>query len=657
MVKKTAALVKGISDNLIEGKTFLRPSEEFQKNANIQDRYLYEQAKKDPEAFWGKCAESLDWMVKWDAVLEQTPPFFKWFVGGKLNVSVNCLDRHVATETRDKAAVIWVGEGGEEKKLTYKELYSEVNLFANSMKALGVTKGDRVAIYLPQVPEAIIAMLACSRIGAVHTVVFGGFSADSLQGRIQDCEAKLLITADGGFRRGRVIPLKETSDEALRECPSIQHVVVIKRTGAAVSMTPGRDLWYHEALKGAAPFCKPEVMDSEDLLFVLYTSGTTDKPKGIMHTTAGYLLGVTMTMQWVFDIKPKDIFWCTADVGWITGHSYVVYGPLSNGVTQVVYEGTPDWPDRDRLWRIIEKYKVSVFYTAPTAIRASMKWGEQWPGGCDLSSLRLLGSVGEPINPAAWTWYYKHIGKERCPIVDTWWQTETGSILMAPLPGLTPLKPGSATMPLPGIDLKVLNEEGEEITCGSGYLAITKPWPSMIRGIYRDTERYQSTYWNKWNGEHYFTGDGARIDEDGYFWLLGRVDDVINVAGHRIGTAEVENALVDHPSVAEAAVIAVDDEIKGQAIVGFVILKEGHDATQEHQELLLNHVAHKIGAIARPKKVIFARDLPKTRSGKIMRRILRDIAEGRVLGDTTTLADPTILGELGGPEALPLDPS
>lgn len=604
---------------------------------------LYEQAAQDREAFWAKQAECLDWFRPWDTVLDWNPPYAKWFVGGKLNACYNCLDRHMGTPVAKKAALIWEGERGEERTLTYEELYGQVCKFSNILKSFGIQRGDKVAIYLPMIPEAVVAMLSCARLGAVHTVVFGGFSADSLKDRIQDAEAKLLITADGGFRKGKIVPLKETADRALEGCPSIQNVIVIKHTGQSVNIQT-REHWYDQLMQNASVECPPEVMDTEDELYILYTSGTTGKPKGIVHTTGGYLVGVTMTTRWVFDIKPADVYWCTADIGWVTGHSYVVYGPLSNGMTQLLYEGAPDFPERDRFWKLIEKYGVTILYTAPTAIRTFMKWGEEWPNSCDLSSLRLLGSVGEPINPEAWMWYHEHIGRGNCPIVDTWWQTETGSIMIAPLPGLTPLKPGSATMPLPGIDAAILNDEG--LVESSGYLAITSPWPSMLRGIHKDPVRFQETYWKKWNGGTYFTGDGAKRDPDGYFWLAGRVDDVINVSGHRLGTMEIESALVDYQAVAEAAVIATSHPITGQAIVAFVNLKEKIAPSPDLEDLLKGHVVKKIGAIARPSRIIFIGELPKTRSGKIMRRLLRDIAEGRIAGDTTTLSDPSVMADI-----------
>lgn len=604
---------------------------------------LLEEASQDREVFWAKQAECLDWFQPWDRVLEWNPPYAKWFACGKLNACYNCLDRHMATPIREKIALIWEGERGDSRTLTYEDLYREVNQFSNVLKSLGVQKGDKVAIYLPMVPEAVIAMLSCARLGAVHTVVFAGFSAESLRDRIFDAEAKILITADGGFRKGKVVPLKETVDHALAEVECIQHVIVLKHAELAVAMNPKRDVWYHELMQDAEGECPPEIMDAEDELFILYTSGTTGKPKGILHTTGGYMVAATTTTRWVFDIQPSDVYWCTADVGWITGHSYVVYGPLSNGMTQVIYEGALDFPERNRAWQLIEKYGVTILYTAPTAIRSFMKWGEHWPQGCDLSSLRLLGSVGEPINPEAWIWYHTHIGQGKCPVVDTWWQTETGSIMIAPIPSLSPLKPGSATKPLPGIDVAILDELGN--TQSSGYLAITSPWPSMLRGIHKDPTRYEETYWKKWGGLHYFTGDGAKQDEEGDFWLSGRVDDVINVSGHRLGTMEIESALVDDRRVAEAAVIGTTHAIKGQAIVAFVSVKEGHELT-DLEESLKQHVVKKIGALARPEKIIFTCDLPKTRSGKIMRRLLRDIAEGRVAGDSTTLSDPSVIGQI-----------
>ncbi|MBS0624759.1 MAG: acetate--CoA ligase [Verrucomicrobia bacterium] len=617
------------------------PSEDFRKEANVKNSTLFEEAAQDREAFWAKQAECLDWFKPWDQVLDWKPPYAKWFVGGKLNACYNCLDRHMGTSTQNKTALIWEGERGEEKSITYEELYAEVNQFSQALKKLGIRKGDKVAIYLPMIPEAVVAMLSCARIGAVHTVVFAGFSAESLKDRMVDAEAKLLITADGGFRKGKLLPLKEMADQALKAVPTVQNVVVVRHTQQPIALTSGRDHWYDHLIGEAPTECPPESMDAEDELFILYTSGTTGKPKGIVHTTGGYLVGATMTTQWVFDAKPSDIYWCTADVGWITGHSYVAYGPLANGMTQLLYEGAPDFPERNRFWKLIEKYGVTILYTAPTAIRTFMKWGEEWPQGCDLSSLRLLGSVGEPINPEAWAWYHQHIGGGRCPIVDTWWQTETGSIMISPIPGVTPLKPGSATFPLPGIDAKIVDEAGQPQT--SGYLTIASPWPSMLRGVHRDPARYEKTYWK--NGS-YFTGDGAKLDEDGYFWLMGRVDDVINVSGHRLGTMEIESALVDHRSVAEAAAIAIPHPIKGQTIVAFVTPKEKASFQPGFEEELKLHVAQIIGSFAKPERIIFINDLPKTRSGKIMRRLLRDIAEGRVAGDTTTLADPSVMEQI-----------
>ncbi|MEW6238136.1 MAG: acetate--CoA ligase [Candidatus Omnitrophota bacterium] len=634
----------GIEDLLREDRIF-DPSSAFQKQANASDRSLYESAAQDREAFWAQQAEGLDWFEKWHTVLEWNPPLARWFAGGKINASYNCLDRHIHNGIRNKAAIIWEGEPGEQRTLTYWDLYRDVNKFANCLKKLGVAKGDRVAFYMPMIPELVIGMLACARIGAVHSVVFGGFSPDALRDRINDAQAKVLITADGGYRRGNLLPLKHDADFALRETPSIEHVIIVMRGNFPLHVKEGRDHWYHRLMQQAEAYCEPEPMDAEDMLYILYTSGTTGKPKGIIHTTGGYLTGCYATTKYVFDLKPHDVFWCTADIGWVTGHSYVVYGPLLNGATQIMYEGAPDWPDRDRFWEIVEKYGASIFYTAPTAIRAFMKWGDEWPAKHDLSSLRLLGTVGEPINPEAWMWYHKTIGGERCPIVDTWWQTETGSIMITALPGLTRLKPGSATIPFPGIEADILTETGERVETGGGYLVLKSPWPSMLRGIYGDPERYKQQYWSKYD-HAYFAGDGAKRDADGYFWILGRVDDVINSAGHRISTMEVESALVDHKAVAESAAIGIQHELKGQAIAAFVTLKEGYNADGKLEQSIKDHVTQKIGAIARPEKVIFSADLPKTRSGKIMRRLLRDIAEGKTLGDTTTLADASIVERL-----------
>jgi len=638
------------ADLLREDRTF-PPPPEFRAQAIVRDERIYADAAGDPEAFWASFANELEWSRPWDQVLDWQPPHAKWFVGGRINISVNCLDRHVRGARRNKAALIWEGEPGDRRTLTYFDLFRQVSAFANVLKSLGITKGDRVALYLPMIPELAIAMLACARIGAVHSVVFGGFSAESLRDRINDARARLLVTADGGYRRGQIVALKQVADEALTETPSIEHVVVVQRGGSQmpVHIKEGRDHWYHRLMQDASFKCDPEQVDSEDLLYILYTSGTTGKPKGIVHTTGGYLVGTYATTKLVFDLKDEDVFWCTADIGWVTGHSYVVYGPLANGATVVMYEGAPDWPQKDRFWSLIERHGVTVFYTAPTAIRAFMRWGTAWPEQHDLSSLRLLGSVGEPINPEAWVWYFRFIGGKRCPVVDTWWQTETGMIMITPLPGVTTLKPGSATRPFPGISAEIRNERGDRVAVGGGLLALTRPWPSMLRGIYGDPERYVNQYWNKWGHDVYVTGDGAKRDGDGDFWLLGRVDDVINVAGHRIGTMEVESALVDHPSVAEAAVVGRAHEIKGQAIAAFVTLKEGVQTGPQAKDLiesLKDHVVRKIGSIARPDDILFAADLPKTRSGKIMRRLLRDIAEGKTLGDTTTLADPAVVARL-----------
>lgn len=638
---------------LTENRKF-PPSADFKAAAHVSDDSLRKQADANPEAFWESQANELDWFKKWNRVLEWKPPRAKWFVGGKTNVSMNCVDRHVQTWRRNKAALVWEGEPGDRRTLTYWDLYVEVQKFANVLKKLGVKKGDRVAIYMPLVPEVAIAMLACTRIGAIHSVVFGGFSPESLRDRINDSECKVLVTADGGYRRGSVVPLKRNADKALEETPSIKHVVVVQRRPGAggdeafATMKEGRDHWWHRLMADAEADCKPEQMDAEDVLYILYTSGTTGKPKGIVHTTGGYLVGVTTTTKLVFDLKEDDVFWCTADVGWVTGHSYLVYGPLANGATCVMYEGAPDWPERDRFWQICARYGVTILYTAPTAIRAFMKWGDQWPAKHDLSRLRLLGSVGEPINPEAWMWYREKIGGNRCPIVDTWWQTETGAIVISPLPGVTETKPGSATTPLPGFSAALLDVKANEIPKGGGLLALTKPWPSMLRTIWGDDDRYVQTYFSKWPGrpDLYFPGDGAKRDDDGYYWILGRVDDVLNVAGHRIGTMEVESALVEHPAVAEAAVVGKAHELKGQALAAFVTLRDGFKHSSELREELRAFVGEKIGAIAKPDDVLFSADLPKTRSGKIMRRLLRDIAEGRALGDTTTLADPNVVASL-----------
>ena len=632
----------------LESRTF-PPPEGFKKQALVVDTWMYDQADQDYEGFWARqAADLLDWSKDWDTILEWDLPFAKWFVGGQLNVAANCLDRHVDAGRGDRVAYHWEGEPGDTRTITYAQLRDEVARFANVLKGLGVARGDRVGIYMPMIPELPVAMLACARIGAPHSVVFGGFSAESLRDRINDAEATVLITADGGWRRGNAVPLKANADEALEGTPTIQHVVVVRRTEADVAMVDGRDHWYHELMADPAVTadCPPEPMDAEDLLYLLYTSGTTAKPKGIMHTTGGYLTQVAFTHKYVFDLQAEtDVYWCAADIGWVTGHSYIVYGPLANGATSVMYEGSPDHPDKDRWWSIVEKYKVTKLYTAPTAIRTFMKWGTQYLERHDLSSLVLLGSVGEPINPEAWVWYWEHVGGGRCPVVDTWWQTETGGIMISPLPGCTTLKPGSATFPLPGIGAEVVDDKGNPVKVGGGYLTLTRPWPGMLRGIYGDPERYRLTYWSRFEGR-YFAGDGAKLDDEGYFWLLGRVDDVMNISGHRVSTTEVESALVDHPTVAEAAVVGAKDETTGQAIIAFVTLKGGENADKAHGEALRQHVAKKIGPTARPKTVIFTDDLPKTRSGKIMRRLLRDVAERRDLGDTTTLADASVVDEI-----------
>jgi acetyl-CoA synthetase len=638
----------GTLDVLLTEDRRFPPSEDFRTRAVIGDPEIYKRADVDREAYWVEWAEKLDWFTSWDSVLEWKPPHAKWFVGGKLNVAYNCLDRHLNSSRADQAALIWEGEPGDVRTYTYEQLHDAVCRFANALKNLGVARGDRVTIYLPMIPEAAIAMLACARIGAVHSVVFGGFSPESLADRNNDAQAKVLITADGGWRRGGIVPLKSNADEALENSPTVENVVVVQRGGELsekvdAEMRKGRDHWYHDLMTHNSSDCPAEEMDSEDVLFILYTSGTTGKPKGVVHTTGGYLTQVAATTKVVFDLQDDDVYWCTADVGWITGHSYIVYGPLANGARVFMYEGAPDMPDRGRFWELCQKHAVTVFYTAPTAIRSFMRWGDDWPAQYDLSKLRLLGTVGEPINPEAWIWYHEKIGGSSCPIVDTWWQTETGSIMITPLPGITETKPGTATSPFPGIEATILNEAGEEAS--AGYLAITSPWPSMIRTVWGDDQRFRQTYWSKWDGI-YFTGDGAKRDEDGYFWILGRVDDVLSVAGHRIGTMEVESALVDHPAVAEAAVVGKSHEIKGQSIAAFVTLKDGHPGTDELLTEVREHVRHKIGAIAKPDVVIFTADLPKTRSGKIMRRLLRDIAEGQTVGDTTTLADPSVVARL-----------
>jgi acetyl-CoA synthetase len=628
------------------------PPPDFAAKAHIKSmaelEALRAEASADPETFWARLAETeLHWFKKWDRVLNWEPPHAEWFVGGKTNISYNCLDRHLETWRRNKAALIWEGEPGDTRTLTYQQLHTEVCRFANVLKRVGVEKGDRVALYMPLIPELAISMLACARIGATHSVVFGGFSSTALIDRINDAQCKVVVTADGGWRRGKEVKLKPAVDEAMKETPSVKSCIVVKRTGSKIHMESGRDHWWHELIATGGSNCPAEELDSEQPLFILYTSGTTGKPKGILHTTGGYLLQAHLTTKWIFDIKDEDIYWCTADIGWVTGHSYVVYGPLSNGATALMYEGAPNWPEPDRFWDIIERHQVNILYTAPTAIRAFIKWGEQWPLKHDLSSLRLLGTVGEPINPEAWMWYHRIIGKERCPIVDTWWQTETGAIMISPLPGATPTKPGSATKPFPGIEADVMTREGKPVGANEGgYLVITKPWPAMLRTIYGDDARYRDQYWSQIDGV-YFAGDGARKDRDGYFWIMGRIDDVINVAGHRLGTAEIESALVSHEAVAEAAVVAKPDDLKGSAIVAFVSLEGGRAPTDELREELRQHVAKEIGALARPDDLRFADALPKTRSGKIMRRLLREIAtSGSVAGDVTTLEDFSVLEKL-----------
>jgi acetyl-CoA synthetase len=641
-----AETTPAIENLFSEARTF-PPPDEFKARALVSDRSLYEQAEQDLEGFWADQARHLHWTRDWDRVLEWDLPFAKWFVGGQLNVADNCLDRHVEAGGGDKVAYHWEGEPGDTRTITYADLRDEVARFANALKSLGVQKGDRVNIYMGMVPELPVAMLACARLGAPHSVVFGGFSAEALRDRINDAEAKVLITQDEGWRAGNVVPLKRNADEAVAQTPTIEKVVVLRRTGNDVPWDDDRDVWWHELAEGQSTDCPPEPVDAEDLLYLLYTSGTTAKPKGIMHTTGGYLTGVAATHRLVFDLHPDDdVYWCAADIGWVTGHSYIVYGPLANHTTSVLYEGAPNFPEKDRWWEIIERYKVTILYTAPTAIRTFMKWGPDWPAKHDMSSLRLLGTVGEPINPEAWVWYQTNIGGGRCPVVDTWWQTETGMIMITPLPGLTELKPGSATFPFPGVDADIVDNDGNHVGIpGGGYLVLRKPWPAMLRGIYGDPERYKETYWGRFEGL-YFAGDGAKRDDDGYFWLLGRVDDVMNVSGHRISTTEVESALVDHQDVAEAAVIGKVDERTGQQIVAFVTLKGSVEAADDTTEVLREHVARKIGKLARPTTIIFTPDLPKTRSGKIMRRLLKDVAEERELGDVTTLADPAIVEEI-----------
>jgi acetyl-CoA synthetase len=639
-----------IKSVLVENRVFPPPAE-FSRSAHIasleQYQALWDRAKDDPEGFWAEQAQMLSWSKPWDKVLDWNPPFAKWFVGGQLNASYNCVDRHCEGPLKNKAALIWEGEPGDRRVLRYQDLQREVSRFANVLKDLGVGKGDVVAIYMPMVPELAIAMLACARIGAPHTVVFGGFSGEALAGRIQDCKAKVLVTADGGYRRGKVVPLKGHADDAVALCPTIKDVVVYRRTGEPVPMASGRDHWWHDLIADASAHCPAEPLDSEHPLYILYTSGSTGKPKGILHTTGGYLVGTALTTKWVFDLKEDDTYFCTADIGWVTGHSYLVYGPLANGASVVMYEGAPNWPDEARLWKIIEDYRVTILYTAPTAIRAFMKWGEHFPNRHDLSSLRLLGSVGEPINPEAWIWYQRVIGGGRCPIVDTWWQTETGAIMIAPLPGATPTRPGSATLPLPGIVPEVVSRDGKPVGAEQGgFLIIKQPWPAMLRTIYGDDERYRQQYWSEIPGV-YFTGDGARRDADGNYWIMGRVDDVLNVAGHRLSTMEIESALVSHPKVAEAAVVGKPDELRGQSIAAFVTLEGGQQASDALRQELRAHVVKEIGALARPDDIRFTEALPKTRSGKIMRRLLRDIAAGREsTGDTSTLEDLSTLAKL-----------
>src|SRR5712692_9150571 len=647
---ENATVQPNIDSILQEQRKFECPAE-FSQQAHIKSlaeyERLYKESVDDPEKFWGRAAGELHWFQKWDKVLEWNCPWAKWFVGGQFNLSYNCLDRHVDTWRKNKAAIIWESEPGEVRVLTYQQLHREVQKFANVLKALGVKKNDRVAIYMGMTPELAIAMLACARIGATHTVVFGGFSSNALIDRIHDSQASAVITQDGSYRRGAEVKLFPAVEEALKSCPSVKHVIVYKRTGTPINMQQGRDHWWHELMAKASDNCPAEPLDSEHPLYILYTSGTTGKPKGVVHTTAGYSVGTYLTTKWVFDLKDEDTYWCTADIGWVTGHSYIVYGPLLNGATTLMYEGAPNHPEPDRFWAIIEKYKVNIFYTAPTAIRAFVKWGDVWPARHDLSSLRLLGTVGEPINPEAWMWYRKNIGRERCPIVDTWWQTETGAIMVSPIPGAVPTKPGSATRPLPGIVIDVVDRQGTSVGANQGgFLVIKRPWPSMLRTIYGDPERYKKQYWSEIPGV-YFTGDGARRDEDGYFWIMGRIDDVINVSGHRIGTMEVESSLVSHPTVAEAAVVGRPDELKGQGIVAFVTLVAGHEAVPTLKDELKVHVGKTIGGFAKPDEIRFTDALPKTRSGKIMRRLLRDLASGQTsVGDTTTLEDFSVLAKL-----------
>ena len=638
---------------LHENRTF-PPDREFRDKAHVSGmrayREMYRKSMDDPEGFWGETAGELHWFKPWDKVLDDSEkPFFKWFTGATTNLSYNCLDRHLSGPNRNKAALIWEGEPGDGRVLTYWDLHREVSKFANALRELGIKKGDCIAIYLPMIPELAISLLACARIGAVHSVIFAGFSAESIRDRILDSQARMVITGDGSWRRGKILRLKDVVDEAIEGVDCVENVVVVKRPAEQpmpATMREGRDLWYHAVVEHQSMNCPPEELDSEDRLFLLYTSGTTGKPKGIIHTQGGYMVYTYLTAKYVFDIKPEDVYFCTADIGWITGHSYLVYGPLANAATCIMYEGAPNYPDNGRFWQIVEKYGATIFYTAPTAIRAFMKWGDRWPKAHDLSSLRLLGTVGEPINPEAWMWYHNTIGSGNCPIVDTWWQTETGGIMLTPLPGVTSTKPGSATLPFFGIDAAVVTEAGEPAE--AGLLTIRRPWPAITRGIHGDAKRYVDTYWCKWGGEYYFPGDGAKVDEDGYFWVLGRVDDVVNVSGHRIGTAELESIYVEHPATAESAVVGVKHEIKGQCLISFVTPKEGIEPNDALKKELNDLVAKKIGKFALPEKIIFSADLPKTRSGKIMRRLLRDIAEGRALGNVTTLADPSVVESLKG---------
>ncbi len=648
---KSPSTSKPDIESVLKEKRVLRPPAEFAKKAHIRSfaehKKISKAAQRDPQAYWARAAKELDWFKPWRKVLDWKPPFAKWFVGGKINISHNCLDRHIEGWRRNKAAILWEGEPGDRRTYTYQELHREVCKFANVLKESGVRKGDRVAVYMPMIPELPIALLACARIGAVHSVVFGGFSADALRDRINDAKAKILITADGGWRRGTVVPLKQMADDAMKGSPTIERALVVKRIGDPVNMQEGRDYWWHEAMADASAVCPPEQLDSEHPLFILYTSGSTGKPKGVLHTTGGYLTHVAHTARLIFDLKDEDTYWCTADIGWVTGHSYIVYGILANGATSVMYEGAPNYPANDRFWDIIERHRVTVFYTAPTAIRTFMKWGDEWPNKHDLSSLRLLGTVGEPINPEAWMWYHRVIGKKRCPIVDTWWQTETGGILITPLPGAVPAKPGSCTLPFPGIDADVVTKQGKSVPPNAGgFLVLKRPWPGMLRTIYGDDARYKEQYWSEIPGM-YFAGDGARRDKDGYFWVMGRIDDVMNVAGHRLSTMEIESALVSHPDVAEAAVVGRPDDMKGTAVVAFVTLEGSSKATENLKKVLRDHVAKEIGPIARPDEIRFTDSLPKTRSGKIMRRLLRDIASGNAtVGDTTTLEDYSVLAKL-----------